>query len=57
MEDMRPGFGMKNVIEKLELIYPSQYELAFLNNPEKHILIIIRKLVKHGISVEGVGDR
>jgi len=45
---------MKNVMEKLELIYPNQYELAFLNNPEKHILIIIKKLVKHGINLEGI---
>ena len=55
-EDLTPGFGMKNVMEKLELIYPNQYELAFLNNPEKHILIIIKKLVKHGINVESVGN-
>jgi LytS/YehU family sensor histidine kinase len=53
-EDLTPGFGMKNVMEKLELIYPNQYELAFLNNPEKHILIIIKKLVKHGINLEGI---
>lgn len=56
MEDLAPGFGMKNVMEKLELIYPAQYELAFLNNPEKHILIIIKKLVKHGSNVEGIGN-
>ncbi len=53
-EELTPGFGMKNVIEKLELAYPNEYELAFLNNPEKHILIIIKNLVKHGIKVESI---
>jgi sensor histidine kinase YesM len=56
MEDLTPGFGMKNVMEKLELIYPNRYELAFLNTPEKHILIIIKKLVKHGTKMEGIDN-
>jgi hypothetical protein len=33
---------MRNVMEKLDLTYQSKYELAFLNSPEKHVLIILR---------------
>jgi len=41
-EELAPGFGMRNVMEKLDLIYQSKYELAFLNSPEKHVLIILK---------------
>ncbi|HVG42340.1 MAG TPA: hypothetical protein VM888_12075, partial [Chitinophagaceae bacterium] len=50
------GYGMKHVMDKLELIYPQAYELAFINEPQKHILIIIKKRVKHEATMEGVGN-
>ncbi len=43
-ENLVPGYGMKNVMDKLKLIYPQKHELAFLNTPKKHVLIRLKKL-------------
>lgn len=43
-DDMSRGYGLKSVMKKLELMYPNQHTIEFVNEP-KHVLIIISKHV------------
>lgn len=38
------GYGLKNVSEKLDLLFPQQNSVAFYNQPQKHISIQIHQL-------------
>ena len=46
-EDLAPGYGVKSVFDKLDLLFPGQYELHFTNLPRKQVSIHIHKLVKN----------
>ena len=45
-DDLIPGYGIKSVYDKLDLLFPGQYEIEFKNEPEKKISILITKLIK-----------
>ncbi|MEM1122815.1 MAG: histidine kinase, partial [Bacteroidota bacterium] len=42
-EQMGSGYGLQSVRKKLELLYPDQHELAFVNEPKKHVAITLDK--------------
>jgi sensor histidine kinase YesM len=39
-----PGFGLKNVSDKLSLLFPGKYELEMTSKPEKQTRILIKEL-------------
>lgn len=41
-----PGYGVKSVYDKLDLLFHGNYELHFSNEPRKQVVIYINKLVK-----------
>lgn len=45
-EDLVPGYGVKSVFDKLDLLFPDKYAIQFTNEPEKKVLIHINKLMK-----------
>ncbi|MFT3910771.1 MAG: histidine kinase [Ferruginibacter sp.] len=45
-EKLVPGFGLKNVIDKLQLLLPGKHDFQIANMPEKEIRIIIHELKK-----------
>ena len=42
-----PGYGVKSVFDKLDLLFPGQYEIHFSNEPNKQLVIYIHKLMKN----------
>jgi two-component system, LytTR family, sensor kinase len=46
-ENLNPGYGVKSVYDKLDLLFPGQYEIHFVNEPCKHVSIHIHKLMKN----------
>jgi len=45
--DLDPGYGVKSVYDKLDLLFPGQYEIHFSNLPEKQVILYIQKLMKN----------
>jgi two-component system, LytTR family, sensor kinase len=45
--DLNPGYGVKSVYDKLDLLFPGQYEIHFSNLPEKQVILYIQKLMKN----------
>ena len=41
---LQNGYGVKSVLEKLELLFPNANEFSFTNEPEKFISIEIHQL-------------
>jgi len=39
--DFEPGYGLKSVYDKLDLLFPEKYEVALFNNPVKQVKILI----------------
>ena len=46
-DELVPGYGVKSVFDKLDLLFPGQYEIRFSNIPCKRVEIDIFKLMKH----------
>lgn len=46
-DDMNPGYGVKSVYDKLELLFPGNFELRFTNSPVKQVSIQLQKLMKN----------
>ena len=46
-EDLIPGYGVKSVYDKLDLLFPGQYEIYFSNHPRKMVSIHLQKLMKN----------
>lgn len=46
-DDLIPGYGVKSVFDKLDLLFPEAYEIHFSNNPRKQVTIRIHKLTKN----------
>jgi len=46
-DQLTPGYGVKSGYDKLELLFPGQFELYFNNEPRKQVSIYIHKLVKN----------
>jgi two-component system, LytTR family, sensor kinase len=45
-DDLVPGYGVKSVFDKLDLLFPGQYAIQFTNGSEKKITVHINKLMK-----------
>ena len=46
-DELIPGYGVKSVFDKLDLLFPDQYEIHFSNQPRKQVSIHIHKLMKN----------
>jgi len=46
-ESLNPGYGVKSVYDKLDLLFPDQYEIHFINIPRKQVSIFVNKLIKN----------
>ncbi len=46
-EELVPGYGVKSVFDKMDLLFPGQYEIHFSNRPRKQVEIRILKLIKN----------
>ena len=40
-DDIQAGYGLKSVFEKLDLLYPGNYEISFQNEPKKRVEILL----------------
>ncbi len=50
-EDLIPGYGVKSVFDKLDLLFTCQYEIRFSNQPRKQVSLQINKLMKNESAV------
>jgi sensor histidine kinase YesM len=46
-DELVPGYGVKSMYDKLDLLFPNNYEVYFTNQPRKQVSIHIHKLVKN----------
>ena len=46
-EELSPGYGVKSMYDKLDLLFPGAYEVHFINQPRKMVSIHIHKLMKN----------
>lgn len=46
-DELKPGYGVKSVYDKLDLLFPGRYEIHFGNYPQKEVAIHINKLMKN----------
>ena len=44
--ELVPGYGVKSVYDKLDLLFPGNYEMHFSNLPVKQVSLYIHKLMK-----------
>jgi sensor histidine kinase YesM len=45
--ELSPGYGVKSMYDKLDLLFPGAYEVHFVNQPQKKVSIHIHKLMKN----------
>jgi len=45
-DELSPGYGVKSMFDKLDLLFPDNYEVHFTNAPHKQVSIHIHKLMK-----------
>ncbi|HEV8285360.1 MAG TPA: histidine kinase [Chitinophagaceae bacterium] len=46
-DELIPGYGVKSIYDKLDLLFPGDYEIHFSNQPQKNVSIHIHKLIKN----------
>jgi sensor histidine kinase YesM len=46
-DELVPGYGVKSMYDKLDLLFPGNYEIHFTNHPEKKVTMNIHKLMKN----------
>ena len=46
-DELVPGYGIKSIFDKLDLLFPDAYELRFNNEPGKQVSIYLKKMMKH----------
>jgi two-component system, LytTR family, sensor kinase len=46
-DELVPGYGVKSIYDKLDLLFAHSYEIHFSNHPQKKVLINIHKLLKN----------
>lgn len=46
-DELNPGYGVKSVYDKLDLLFPEAYQIHFSNQPVKQVSIRIDKLMKN----------
>lgn len=44
--ELTPGYGVKSVFDKLDLLFPDSYAVQFSNEPRKQVSVHINKLIK-----------
>lgn len=42
--DLLPGYGLKSIYDRLDILFPNQYEINLKNTPQKEVLIMIKVL-------------
>lgn len=55
-DELMPGYGVKSIYDKLDLLFPSAYEVKFINHPRKQVTISINKLMKNDPGVQDNRD-
>jgi two-component system LytT family sensor kinase len=45
-DELTPGYGLKSIYDKLDLLFPGAYEVYFVNQPRKRVSIHLNKLMK-----------
>jgi sensor histidine kinase YesM len=50
-EQLTPGYGVKSMYDKLDLLFPGNYEILFTNQPEKTVTMNIHKLMKNDAAI------
>ena len=45
-DELTPGYGVRSIYDKLDLLFPGNYEIHFTNRPEKMVTLNIHKLIK-----------
>ncbi|MCB9055949.1 MAG: histidine kinase [Chitinophagales bacterium] len=46
-DQLNPGYGVKSVFDKMEMLFPDQFEIRFINTPQKKVSIYIKKMIKN----------
>lgn len=46
-EELNPGYGVKSVYDKLDLLFANNYEIRFSNTPRKQVSIHLKKMIKN----------
>jgi sensor histidine kinase YesM len=46
-DDLTPGYGVKSIYDKMDLLFAGNYEIHFTNRPEKKVTIDIHKVMKN----------
>ncbi len=46
-DELVPGYGVKSMYDKLDLLFQDNYEVHFRNEPQKQVSINIHKLIKN----------
>jgi len=46
-DDLNPGYGVKSVYDKLDLLFADNYEIRFINTPRKQVAIHLKKMIKN----------
>ncbi|HLG41484.1 MAG TPA: histidine kinase [Chitinophagaceae bacterium] len=46
-DELTPGYGVKSIYDKMDLLFPDSYEIHFINQPRKQVSIHIHKLMKN----------
>ena len=46
-DDLTLGYGIKSVFDKMDLLFPGDYEMHFINQPRKQVSILVTKLKKY----------
>ncbi|MFN8289519.1 MAG: histidine kinase [Chitinophagaceae bacterium] len=55
-EELVPGYGVKSVFDKLDLLFPDSYSIQFSNEPRKQVTVHINKLIKNEPVIQSFGD-
>lgn len=50
-DELNAGYGVKSVYDKLDLLFPGNYEMRFSNEPRKQVSIHIQKMKKNESAV------
>ena len=45
-DELNPGYGVKSVYDKLDLLFANNYEIRFSNSPRKQVSIHLKKMIK-----------
>jgi len=46
-DELNPGYGVKSVYDKLDLLFANNYEIRFSNSPRKQVSVYLKKMIKN----------